>query len=358
MTAVSATSCLRLPTLVCGLLLLVPGCGSEPAETGSSEASARPPGWPAPRVQIVETEPLRIDRIYPSMTGPYDWVEVDVSELDWVTAFKSDVIDADSREAMGGEFFCHSGLTQPNFTRLMVTATGMEEVRFPPGFGMPVSQILSGLPPHERRLRMLGMVLNNYEKEIDRMARVRATIEYYKKEDLGSMPIKKLYHQGLTLEVQDLEEWNPEDGPPLQDDVSTHCSLVDGLVTHWVVPPGRQKTRKRYSNFLPGDGTVHYGLVHLHNHGVYMRITDVTAGKVLWQVEPVYEKERRQIVDIPAYSSEEGFRIYKDHEYELEAVYENTTGEGISAMAMIWLFYHPDGDLNIVYPHPPGERRL
>ena len=60
----------------------------------------------------------------------------------------------------------------------MVLATGSEEIRFPAGFGMPVKQILSGLPPAARPVSFFGMVLNNHVPDIDRTARVRASIEY------------------------------------------------------------------------------------------------------------------------------------------------------------------------------------
>ena len=61
-----------------------------------------------------------------------------------------------------------------------------------------------------------------------------------------------------------------------------------------------------------------------------------------------------QITEIPAYSDVEGFRMLKDHHYEIEAHYNNTTDHDIDAMASIYLYYHPDGDVSLSYPVGPG----
>ena len=133
------------------------------------------------------------------------------------------------------------------------------------------------------------------------------------------------------------------------------CGLVAGLKEHWYVPPGRQITRRRLTNIVPSDATVHYALVHLHNYGMYMRLTDVTEDKVLWQTDAVYEAGRSQIAKIPAYSSAAGFPVYKDHEYEIETVYDNTTDRPVDAMAMMYLFWHPPGNEDATYTSPPGS---
>ncbi len=311
-------------------------------------------GLPAPRVRVIETAPLHIDRIYTSMAGPYDRTVVDTADLDWVTAFRSEVIDARTGRPMSDEYFCHSQLQLRNGYRLMLGATGIADVRFPDGFGMPVGQILGSLPDGDRMVTFLGMVLNNHQATIDRFARVRATLEYWTDEEVGDPPrLKKLYRANLIMAVEDLEAYTPDPGEQVNEDVTTHCVLVEGERTHWIVPPGRQVTRKRYRNVAPVDGTVHYGVVHLHNHAVSMSLTDVTAGRMLWRTDVVHEANRRQIQRIPVYSSAEGFPLLADHEYEIEVVYDNTSGGDVDAMAMMSLYYHPAGGENITYPRGP-----
>jgi len=385
-----ATRVLMMVSLVCAFL--TSGCTSEAPSTGSDaetpvqavaapgeatraalpaqDTVAAPPdaarpvadaetaprsAADGPRTMVIETAPLAIDQIYHSMAGPFDRQPVDFSVLDWVTGYRTEVVDATTRARIGDEFFCHSQLQMVNGTRLMVTATGSEEIRFPEGFGMPLSQVIGAVGPEQRSLTLLGMVLNNHIPDIDRSARVRATVEYWRNIDDGR-PRKKLYKTGLTMEVEDLEVYHPPAGQPVNDDVSTHCVLVGEAPAHWMVPPGRQVTRKRYRNFLAIDGTVHYAVVHVHNHARYLRLIDVTTDTVLWQTDVEYEPERVQISKIPVYDSAEGFPIFKSHEYEIEALYENTTDHAVDAMAQIDLYWHPKGNVNISYPIGPQSQ--
>jgi len=316
--------------------------------------SVAAPGLSAPdgddrtRLRVIETEPLHIDRLYSSMAGPYSRKVIDTTGLDFVTSLRTEVIDANNGEPMGEEFFCHSQLQLPNreTTRLMVTATGSAEIRFPAGFAMPVNEILLGLPAELREVSFIGMVLNNHEKRIDRWARVRTTIEYMTAHDVGDQPPRRLYKVGLPMTVEDRQAYA---APEAHDDVTTHCVLVEGLKGHWIVEPGTQKTRKKFENIVPVPATVHFAAAHLHNYGVYVKLTDLTTGETLWRADPAYEKNRKQIRSIPIYSSPAGFAIHPDHVYEFEAYYDNTTNHDIDAMALVDLYYHPVGGERITY---------
>jgi hypothetical protein len=332
------TAAIQLALMV---LVAVIGCSGQPASLDLPEL---------PRSRILETAPMHIDQIYTSMTGPYDRVRVDVSDIDWITGFEAHVVDAETGEPMGDEFFCHSQLQLPNTARLLVNATGIESLQFPSGFGMPVRKIIEPLGPEQSQLFLLGMLLNNHVSEIDRLAKVRWRVQYWRDDDPAAADLKTLFRVGLDMTVEDLEAYESEQVP---EDVTTHCVLVKDNTTHWLVPPGPQTTRKVYRDFIPVEATVHYGVVHLHNHGMYMKLTDLTTGEVLWRTDAVYEPERRQIDSIPTYSSTEGFVVYPDREYEIEAFYENTTDHDVDAMAMMYLYYHPKGDEIITYPVSP-----
>ena len=307
-------------------------------------------GLPPPRIGYIETEPIRIDQIYRSMEGPHDRIVVNTSDIDWITAFKTEVVDTVTNEPMGGEFLCHSQLQLNDTTRLMVAATGSSEIRFPTGFGMPVMNIISGLPEERRLLTFLGMVLNNHESDIDRTARVRATIEFYREADLGpNPPLRKIYKAGLPMTVKGLDSYDPSSVSDTTDDVATHCVLVDGLKSHWLVPPGQQTTRRQFDSIVPVESTVHLIITHLHNGSDYLRLTDLTTGETLFQTDVIYEENRKQIATIPVYSSSEGFKVYPDHTYQIEASYSNETDQDIDAMAVMDLYYNPKGNLDIIF---------
>ena len=89
------------------------------------------------QTMIAETGPLTIDGTYHSMEGPWQRVAIDTTNIAWITGFRTDVIDATSGERLGDEFFCHSQLQLATSARLAVAATGIEEIRFPAGFGLP-----------------------------------------------------------------------------------------------------------------------------------------------------------------------------------------------------------------------------
>lgn len=319
------------------------GCGGEPG--------------PEPRTTQIQTGMLPIDQIYHSMQGPSDRVPIGFDELDWVTAVQSEVVDFDSADALGDEFFCHSQIQMPSGIRLMTMATGSEDIRFPEGFAMPVSDIVARQPEEQRALSFLGMILNNHEPEIEEQARVKVNVEYFRDSDFGDGPRpKKLYVTSLAMQVEDLDLYEPDpDDPPINEDVTTHCALVEtpsgtNVGLHWLVPPGIQTTRKIQKNLVPVDGRVHFASAHLHNYGVYMRLTDLTDDKVLFQADVEHEPSRDQIANITSYSSEEGFPVKKDHVYEIEAVYNNTTDQDVDAMAMMFLYFNPEGNPNISYP--------
>ena len=296
------------------------------------------------RTKTIELGPLHLDRIYHSMEGPSQRTRFDMSDVELLTGFSTRVVDITTGEKMGDEFFCHSQLQLDNNTRLLVNATGIDVIRFPDGFGMPIQQILKGVPESGREVSLLGMVLNNHEENIDRLTKLEVTLEYLTADDWQKSPgMKKLFKVGIPVMVQQ------EGSAGMHHDMGD-VQMVEDLPAHWVVPPGRQVQQKKYSDVLPVDATVHYIAVHMHNYGVSMRLTDLTENKVLWQTNVVNESNRVQIQEIPVYRSVTGFPMYRDHEYEVEAVYDNSSDRPVDAMAVMYIFYHPVGDENITYP--------
>ncbi len=89
---------------VTSLLVLFCGAALSPTVTFSRGQEY---SHASPRTKVLETGPMKIDRIYRSMTGPYELVDVDMSNIDWVTGIRTEVIE-EQGESMGGEFFCYS----------------------------------------------------------------------------------------------------------------------------------------------------------------------------------------------------------------------------------------------------------
>lgn len=99
------------------------------------------------------------------------------------------------------------------------------------------------------------------------------------------------------------------------------------------LPPGRSEKswegRPAIAGRILGVGG------HLHQYGVALRLEDVTAGKVLWEANPVLDEEGNLIgMPIKKFIWRLGIPIRPDHTYRLTAIYDNPTGETIPDGAM------------------------
>ena len=88
---------------------------------------------------------------------------------------------------------------------------------------------------------------------------------------------------------------------------------------------------------LPYDTRVHYILGHVHPYAESLTLRDLTDDKVLFSSE-IQLGEQGQIRQVGLFSSEEGLPIYKDHEYDLISVYNNTSQKDQDAMAIVYMY--------------------
>ncbi|MBV9108314.1 MAG: hypothetical protein JO306_02780 [Gemmatimonadetes bacterium] len=90
------------------------------------------------------------------------------------------------------------------------------------------------------------------------------------------------------------------------------------------LPPGRSE--KSWEGRPAVDGRIIGVGGHLHRYGVSLTLTDVTAGKVLWEGVPVRDSTG-EIVSLPTHTFRLGLGvgIRADHVYRLTAVYDNPT---------------------------------
>ena len=147
-----------------------------------------------------------VDRIYPSMTGPWSKQEVsfadsEAPELVWITGAHVEMIDRDGEKPMPELFMCHANLdmnvdkhrtlldcSPSHDGRLFTLSQGQLEVKFPPGFGIPV---LSNEP-----LELITQVLNLNFKDEQFQVRHRVVLDYVRDRD-ATQPMKPLYQGGV-----------------------------------------------------------------------------------------------------------------------------------------------------------------
>jgi len=101
------------------------------------------------------------------------------------------------------------------------------------------------------------------------------------------------------------------------------------------LPPGR--TVKTWEARPEVGGRIIGMSGHLHPHAVELKLEDVTAGKVLFDVNPVTKPDGTlDHVPVKAFYGWTGLgkRIYADHLYRVTGIYENPTGDTIHHHAM------------------------
>ncbi len=342
------------------LVALAVGCGWFPP------AEPEEPAGPSVQERTFLSDAYHIDQRYASMLGPWSTehvtlLDAEAPELLWITGYRTEVIDAHTGEELGQEFMCHANLDLEieqyleDFDmqfglsgRVFTLSQGQHVIEFPEGHGIPV---LSNRP-----LQLTTQVLNLNDDDIDLDVRHRVTVQYLRDQDLEE-PIRPMFQgavqgfkaiedSGLHYGVTDAD---PEDHgpgcevgfPALEGDydIDAHGQK---FTAHWVVPPGREETRTLVTEFLnlPFDTTVHYIAVHLHPFAESLELIDRTKGETVFKSEVRPAEGRIGIEHVDYFTSEEGVKVYADHDYELVAIYDNPLDEAVDSMAVMYLYLH------------------
>jgi hypothetical protein len=360
------------------LLATLPG-GARSVETDAS-----------PAIESVETrsELFTVDRVYKSMFGPIDYAEVTLSsettaserrgrpEVVWITGIRADIVDS-ADETQSPEYFCHSNLRlassqpmnrlrifgreKPNKKKLFTLVQGQTEIRFPPGFGMPVLS--------NDHFASQVMVMSPTQPEQPVEVGVRSRRDFVHHRDLTT-EMKPLYVVSLILQapIESQEtallaaEHEHADGSCLDGESHSEAVLPVDLAptgrrkptvfegaggekrtTMWYVPPGRHVYRyqlERLGARIREPTRAHYISAHLHPFGESIELIDLTTGESVFKSTAENYPDRVALREITHYSSVEGTPIDPSHDYELVAVYDNTSGEDVDSMAVMYLYLH------------------
>ena len=349
-------------------LLIVSACRA--AETPVEPSVPEEPAWVAPPAHqtTVTSESYHIDDKYRSMTGPASAMYVNLidspePELLWVTGYESTVIRDDGAE-ISQEFMCHANLDfdVPTFYdhfdsrvplsgRMFTLSQGQQRIDFPPGFGIPQ---ISTDP-----MTLSTQVLNLNIDDPDLTVQHQVTVHYVRDSELTT-PMKSLFQAA----VQGFKSLEGEgmvygvDNPDVEDHgegCAVGNSAIDGdedldangrkFTAHWVVEPGHEVTRTLVTEFLnlPFDTTAHYIAVHLHPFAESLELIDRTTGESVFKSRVRAPDDRIGILEVDHFTSVEGLPFHADHEYELVSVYNNTSGEPVDSMAVMYIYFLDPG---------------
>lgn len=318
------------------------------------------------------SESYLVDRKYRSMKGPYSQQsflleEGEGAELLWITGYRAVMVEDDGETPMPQEFMCHSNLDldprrhnelfgsrNPISGRLFTLSQGQLEIELPEGFGLPVLSMES--------LELTTQVLNLNHDDIAVHVRHKVKVDYVRDRELAA-PLKPLFPLAVyglaSLEEKPLTFGRPEDEPKVSkdpEDLEDHgpsCLVRSNAAAHeykdsygrkftghWVVKPGREVNRTLVTEILdlPYDTTVHYIAVHLHPFAETLELRDLTTGRSVFKSQVRPAEKGVGIRHVEHFSSVEGVRLFKDHDYELVSVYDNTSGEEQDSMAVMYMY--------------------
>ncbi len=292
-----------------------------------------------------------VEDIYPSMMGPTDTdqsikLEAGNPELVWITGYSAAMVGPDGRTPRSQEFMCHNTLSFNELEernndipltrmgkRIFTLSQGQSRIDFPPGFGIPVAST--------ETLMLQSQVMNTHADWVGEEVRHAVTTDYVRDSELEqSMQPLTLIDFGIRVEVADPQARPaPEHQISCAPDAGGQRTFTDESGTehtaHWVVKPGREVRQTRLGRVFPFDTTIHYIAVHLHSYARSLELRDLTTGQVVFRAEAEPTPNGTGLARVDHYSSVQGIKVYADHGYQLESVYENSTEGDVTAMAFM-----------------------
>lgn len=321
----------------------------------------------------IVSKPYHIDAMYMSMRGPsgFDYanlLDTEKPELLWITGYRTEVVDAASGDALSQEYMCHANLdfdakkyyehfpwAQPISGRVFTLSQGQQDIRFPPGMGIPIRSDMT--------LSLATQVLNLNQPEIDLSVKHKVAIRFVRDKDLdpyrashpgfevtplfqtavqGFKALENARYYGVKHDDADMDELGEGCSPglPALDGDFDEDAFGQKFTAHWVVPPGEEVNRTNVTRFLnlKKDTQVHYIATHLHPMAESLALKDLTTGEAVYTSTVRNSAGRIGIDDVDVFSSHDGLSLHADHEYELTSVYKNTSGKDVDSMAVLYLY--------------------
>jgi hypothetical protein len=269
------------------------------------------------RVFRHKTRPVTVDSIDAPTDDRYNLKLHDATpELMWLTGHSAITVDSNGTPESRG-LVSHNTLSLPRSEKgrnafgplqsaqqqLFTLSGSQDSVRFPSGFGIPVSGI--------ENLVLETRVHNLREERIGKTIKQKIeTLYVFDRETTQPMKALMPVSGGIALDIRD-------------PDAGTRESSL-----------GR---------FIPIDTTAHYISVHMHDYAKSLELHDATTGETVFKAMCKPTDDGRGLAETTFYSSETGLKVYKDHEYRVISESDNTSTKDQAATAFIVVYLHnPD----------------
>ena len=315
----------------------------------------------AERVKVVLSEPYEIDRLYASMAGPQSMTTIRLldapdPELLWVTGYRAVITDTDGETLKSQQYMCHSTLrpTLPvdKFVELTL-AQGQLDLDLPDGFAIPVMSNVS--------FNLYTQVLNMHQPTGVEHIRQKVSVEFVRNAELDTPPVPLEVHYAYVMVALEGEPavYGVSSSRVTEEQQAATClpgqnaephrgahsnvhrdSLGREFSGHFLVPPGRHVYRTLATGLmnLTYDTTVHYVAAHLHPYSESLELRDLTTDETVYKAYAYNFVGEIGLEAVDHYSSTTGLKLFRDHQYEIVAVYDNTTDDNQDAMAVLFMY--------------------
>ena len=218
----------------------------------------------------------------------------------WVVAYETSILDAQGR-APRENYLCHTFFgdqrvmqTENQEVRGVYSDSFTPEMRLPDGFGVPLAA--------EETLHWMPMF--NNRGAVPYRARMKVRLSVIRQAGM-TKPLRPLYSTLRSVQVPHI----------------------------YFVKPGHDERGATFQ--LSQEARIHFMGTHMHPHGVYVELFNVTRNERVWKGGRQPDGSDR----METFSSAEGYAVHAGETYRVTSAYENPTQAPVDAMAGIYILY-------------------
>jgi hypothetical protein len=265
-----------------------------------------------------------IDGIYKSMEGPKSSNFVQLSQdstLLMITGFNVKALDSKTRKQISNDFICHTNIDfndvkyysnfhlekriGTQYPRLTSLSHGMENFKFPKGYGVPMKG--------NDLLYLTTQSLNHNLPEANFLIKHEVTISYSNNcNEIKPLMIKTVFIQ-LPYNKNNPYKSPIDPGKDFCIPVETrNHSYIDEkgnvLSGHWVVPTGKNTYRSSIDTQLQMQDSLrlHAAAIHVHPFATSITLLDKTTNSAIFKSRITNHKTNIGLSKVQPFSSEEG----------------------------------------------------
>ncbi len=313
---------------------------------------------------VLESDTFSVKNKHMHMMGPlqnkfFYFENPAKPEIIWIQSFKTEVA-VDNVKVSNTHLMCHNTIEKNKKNKkktpklfektdgwfIGVSSSNHMETQFPKGFAVPLST--------GDQFFVNSQVANHEELKVPKQVKYKTHIAYSKDRETKTT-LRPLYRRTLMALTPRYEGYCDFGKKGLRSPTSkSQCSRQKAMMrhggyhdsvdkhgqvfsSHWMAKPGKTVNRTLVTDALniPVDTKIHYISAHIHKGVKSIKLIDLTDNKTIYE-NKVSSKDGHDYTEV--YSSSEGIKLLRDHEYQMVTLVENTKNKNIDIMAMLYVY--------------------